>query len=148
MTPATRLYLAWLVSIVATAGSLYFSEVRGFAPCILCWFQRTMMYPLVLVLGVAAYRADWSARAYALPLALVGWLVALYHNLENWGVVPGLKACSVNPAEGCGVPWPIFGPGLTNVSNVITIPVLSLVAFTLVLALLLWPARDARRYAL
>ena len=144
MTPATRLYLAWLAAILATLGSLYFSEVRGFIPCILCWFQRICMYPLVIVLGVAAYRTDWGARAYALPLALIGWLIAAYHNAENFGWLPSLKACSTNPAEGCGVHWPIFGAGNEQISNIISIPVLSFVAFTVILLLLLWPVRRPR----
>ncbi len=148
MTPATRLYLAWLLAVVATLGSLYFSEVRGFVPCILCWFQRICMYPLVIVLGVAAYRSDWSARAYALPLAVIGWLFALYHNLENYKILPSLKACSINPAEGCNVNWPIFGPANQQLSNVVTIPLLSFTAFTLILLLLLLPARASRRLAL
>ena len=62
MTRDNRLYLAWVVALIATLGSLYFSEVRGFVPCVLCWFQRIAMYPLVIVLGVAAFRSDLGGR--------------------------------------------------------------------------------------
>ncbi|MGI8748488.1 MAG: disulfide oxidoreductase [Deinococcus sp.] len=129
MTHENRLYLAWVVALTATLGSLYFSEVRGFLPCVLCWYQRTMMYPLVLVLGVAAFRNDLSARYTALPLAVIGWLVALYHVLEERGVVQTLKSCTVGVP--CSTRW-------INVFGFITIPLLSLTAFTLILLLLAW----------
>ncbi|WP_161881722.1 disulfide bond formation protein B [Deinococcus alpinitundrae] len=144
MTRDNRLYLAWVVALVAALGSLYFSEIRGFVPCILCWFQRVFMYPLAILLGVAALRADLNIRVYGLSLAAIGWLVALYQNLEVWGVVQILKACTVGPiGTGCDAKWPIFGSNLSSVSNVITIPVLSLVAFTLIIGLLSWPRQRA-----
>ncbi|WP_424949328.1 disulfide bond formation protein B [Deinococcus sp.] len=139
MTRDNRLYLAWVVALVATLGSLYFSEVRGFVPCVLCWFQRICMYPLVLVLGVAAFRGDSSGRGYALPLALIGWGVALVQNLEGWGVIQTLKVCGVGQTTvGCDAKWPIFGDTLTGLSNVVTIPVLALTAFSLIALLLSW----------
>ncbi|GMA16644.1 disulfide bond formation protein B [Deinococcus metallilatus] len=141
MTRDNRLYLAWVVALLATLGSLYFSEVRGFKPCILCWYQRVMMYPLAVILGIAALGGDLGIRRYALPLAAIGWLVALYQNLETWGVVPTLRACTTDPASSCGIPWPIWGSGtegLARLNTVITIPVLSLIAFTLILGLLGW----------
>jgi disulfide bond formation protein DsbB len=139
-----RLYLAWVVSLVATLGSLYFSEVRGFVPCVLCWFQRVMMYPLVIVLGVAAFRGDFSGRAYALPLAVIGWAVALVQNLEGWGVIQTLKVCGVGQTTvGCDAKWPIFGANFTALSNVVTIPVLALIAFTAIIVLLSWSRRQS-----
>ncbi|WP_407539186.1 disulfide bond formation protein B [Deinococcus radiomollis] len=139
MTRDNRLYLAWVVSLVATLGSLYFSEVLHFVPCVLCWFQRVTMYPLVIVLGVAAFRADLGVRVYALPLAVIGWAVALVQNLEGWGVIQTLKVCGVGQTTvGCDAKWPIFGDNLTSLSNVVTIPVLALTAFTLIIGLLSW----------
>jgi disulfide bond formation protein DsbB len=76
---AYALPLAWLVATVATAGSLYYSEVVGFEPCRLCWYQRIAMYPLVPLLGVAALRRDDAVRWYAGPLVAVGAAVAAYH---------------------------------------------------------------------
>ena len=88
--------------MVATLGSLYFSEIRSFVPCVLCWFQRVTMYPLVIVLGVAAFRGDVAGRVYALPLAVIGWGVALVQNLEGWGVIQTLKVCGVGQTTvGC-----------------------------------------------
>ncbi len=139
MTRDNRLYLAWVVSLVATLGSLYFSEVLHFVPCVLCWFQRICMYPLALVLGIAAFRSDLDARVYVLPLAVVGWAVALVQNLEGWGVIQTLKVCGVGQTTvGCDAKWPIFGDNLTALSNVVTIPVLALIAFSALIGLLSW----------
>jgi len=66
------LYLAWLVAVIATLGSLYFSEVRGFIPCELCWYQRILMYPLAVILGVAAFVEDDKCKRYVLPLSVLG----------------------------------------------------------------------------
>lgn len=140
MSRDNRLYLAWVIALVATLGSLYFSEIKSFVPCVLCWYQRIFMYPLAVLLGVAAFRADLGIRAYALALAGLGWAVALYQNLEVWGVVQSLKACSIGPiGTGCDAKWPWLGTGSGQaISNVVTIPVLSMTAFTLILILLSW----------
>lgn len=139
MTRDNRLYLAWVVALAATLGSLYLSEVRGFVPCVLCWFQRIAMYPLALLLGLAALRGDLGIRGYALPLAAVGWVVALIHNLEDWGVIQTLKVCGVGQTTaGCDVRWPLWGGPLANLNSVLTIPALALIAFTLIIGLLGW----------
>ncbi len=70
------LWLAFAVALTATVGSLYFSEVAGLEPCTLCWYQRIAMYPLAVILGVAAWRGDWGVRRYAAPLAAIGAVVA------------------------------------------------------------------------
>lgn len=140
LTRDNRLYLAWLVALIATLGSLYFSNVLGFKPCVLCWYQRICMYPLALWLGIAALRGDLGVRVYALPLAATGWVTALVQNAEAWGWIPTLKACTADPGTvACNVPWPLWGGGaLAGLNTVITIPVLSMTAFTLILALLSW----------
>ncbi|MFC6591232.1 disulfide bond formation protein B [Deinococcus lacus] len=140
MSRDTRLYLAWVVALVATLGSLYLSEARDFRPCVLCWYQRIAMYPLALWLGIAALNADFSVRRYAIPLAATGWLIALIQNLEDWEVIPVLKSCSVEAgAVSCTTPWPLWGAGaLAPLNSILTIPVLSMLAFTAILALLAW----------
>jgi disulfide bond formation protein DsbB len=75
----SALWLAALVAVVCTAGSLYFSEVAGFVPCDLCWFQRICMYPLAPLLVIAAVRRDRGIWRYALPLATVGAAISAYH---------------------------------------------------------------------
>ncbi|MEJ5254964.1 MAG: disulfide bond formation protein B [Acidimicrobiales bacterium] len=72
--------LAALVASVATFGSLYYSQIAGFTPCTLCWYQRICMYPLAVILGVAAIRGDRDVRWYALPLALIGAGFSTYHS--------------------------------------------------------------------
>lgn len=123
------LYLAWVVSLVATGGSLYMSEILGYAPCKLCWLQRICMYPLVLLLGRAAIRGDRRIVGYALPLAVIGGCISLYHYGEQ--KVPGmakLLPCSIGvPCNEDYLDW--FG--------VITIPLMALVAFILI-SLILW----------
>ena len=129
------LYLAWLVTLVATGGSLYFSEVAGFVPCTLCWYQRILMYPQAILLGVGAYRRDTNLIVYLLPINLLGMGVALFHYLEQ--KVPGFGAPAVcRQGVPCSVEY-------INWLGFITIPLLSLTAFTLVTLLLVahWRAQ-------
>ncbi|MGQ0541414.1 MAG: disulfide bond formation protein B, partial [Blastocatellia bacterium] len=72
-------YAAWVIALIATAGSLFFSEIMELPPCVLCWYQRIAMYPLVVIIGVgiAFRKASW--KLYALPLALGGLAVSIYH---------------------------------------------------------------------
>ncbi|TCI37673.1 MULTISPECIES: disulfide oxidoreductase [Exiguobacterium] len=123
------LYLAWLVALTATLGSLYFSEIREFVPCELCWIQRIFMYPLVFVLGMAVFTNDRQVKKYVLPLAIGGGMISLYHYLVQ--KVPGfadIKPC----VEGvpCNVQY-------INWFGFVTIPFLALTAFTLITLLLL-----------
>lgn len=140
MTRDTRLYLAWIVALVATIGSLYFSEVKGFVPCVLCWYQRIAMYPLALLLGVAAFFGDHGIRRYVMPLALIGLGTALFQNLETWGVISSIKACTVGVS--CSALWPVWGEN-EALNRALSIPILSMIAFGLILALLAWPRRQA-----
>ncbi len=81
------LYIAWITALAATAGSLYFSEVLGFTPCILCWYQRIAMYPLVLIIGIGIIKKEKGFYHYALPLSVIGGVIAFYQNLLYYGVV-------------------------------------------------------------
>ena len=130
------LYAAWLVAIVATAGSLYFSEVRLFVPCALCWYQRIMMYPLVILLGIASYRQDKGIVRYTLPLTILGGAVSIFHYLEQ--KVPSFRAPSICRS---GVPC---SSEYINWLGFITIPFLALIAFTLITILLIGVARSSR----
>lgn len=127
------LYGAWFVSLIATLGSLYFSEIKGFIPCELCWYQRISMYPLVFILGIATFQNDLKAFRYVLPLSLLGGSISVLHYLEQ--KIPGFggfKPC-VN-----GVPC---NAEYINWLGFITIPFLALVAFILItifMLLLAW----------
>jgi disulfide bond formation protein DsbB len=125
--------LALAVAAVATAGSLYFSEVAHFPPCRLCWYQRACMYPLVPLLGWTAWRRDLRLRPVALALAGVGALVAAYHVLiERY---PTLESGSCDPANPCTLIW-------VRRLGYLTIPTMALSAFLLILTLLLVAHRD------
>ncbi|MET0645497.1 MAG: disulfide bond formation protein B [Pyrinomonadaceae bacterium] len=88
-------YAAWFIALLATVGSLFFSEVMGLPPCAMCWYQRIAMYPLVLIIATGIVARDRRMRAYALPLCLAGLAVSVYHNLLYYGVIPAtLTPCS------------------------------------------------------
>ena len=113
------LYGAWLVAIMATAGSLYFSEVRSFVPCTLCWWQRIFMYPLVVVLGAAAVERRAAVAWTALPLVGLGAAIAAYH---SWLQVTQ-TTCGIGAVSCAQVQYRVAG---------LTVPNLSLAAFCLV----------------
>ncbi len=122
---ASLIYVAWVQALIATLGSLYLSEIRGFPPCGLCWYQRICMYPLVLILGIGIVRQDSSIRSYILPLSGIGLAIALYHNLLTYGVITEpLLPCTAGIS--CTTRW-INGFGF------ITIPFLSAVAFAIII---------------
>jgi disulfide bond formation protein DsbB len=123
------LYLAWVVSLAAVGGSLYLSEVMGFIPCKLCWLQRIFMYPLVILLGRAAYRNDRNIIGYALPLSIIGGCISVYHYMEQ--KVPGMA--DILPCTQ-GVPC---SEDYLDWFGVITIPLMALVAFILITVFLL-----------
>ena len=82
------LYIAWIVSLASIVISLYFSNVLNFTPCILCWYQRICMYPLAIILGIGILKKDSSLFYYGFPLALIGWLISIYHNLLYYKIIP------------------------------------------------------------
>lgn len=89
------LYVAWLIAVASTAGSLYFSNVLGFAPCDLCWWQRIFTYPIVSILFVGLWKKDVHVPHYILPLAIAGLFVSIYHNLIYEGIIPEvIKTCT------------------------------------------------------
>ncbi|MGY4691650.1 disulfide oxidoreductase [Salibacterium sp. K-3] len=122
------LYAAWLVSAAAVLGSLYFSEGLGFEPCELCWYQRILMYPLVIVLGIAAYDHNTRIIRYVLPLSVIGVLISAYHYLMQ--KIPGFA-----PVEPCAEGVPCQGQYI-NMFGFITIPFLALLGFLLITILL------------
>ncbi|HXG84946.1 MAG TPA: disulfide oxidoreductase, partial [Pyrinomonadaceae bacterium] len=114
-------YLAWIIALVATAASLFFSEVMQLPPCVLCWYQRIAMYPLVVIIGVGIITLDNRMKNYALPVSLIGLAISIYHNLLYYGILPeSIAPCT----EGISctsrqIEWLGF----------ITIPLMALAAF-------------------
>jgi disulfide bond formation protein DsbB len=119
--------MAWVVAFLATAGSLYFSEVAGFEPCRLCWYQRIAMYPLVVILAIAAARRERAGAWYAIGMALVGAIVSGYHVLLEWFPLLDAGACSATTP--CTLVW-------FRVFGFISLPTLALTAFVLILVLM------------
>jgi disulfide bond formation protein DsbB len=119
----------WLIAATSTLGALFVSEVMALPPCVLCWYQRIFMFPLAIVLPLALFPFDPRIVRYALPLAAAGALIALYHVLLVAGIVPErLAPCSQGvPCAEAQLQWLGF----------ITLPLLSFVAFCLIVALLL-----------
>lgn len=131
MPPASwsLVFTAWLVATASALGAVFLSDVVGIAPCVLCWWQRIFMFPLVLVLAAGLFPADRTVFRYAFPLVGAGWLVALWHVLLTKGVIAeSLSPCTQGiPCSKVDAVW--FG--------FVTIPLLSLAAFSVIAASLL-----------
>ena len=127
--PETKLsglsaYAAWIAALIAMVGSLFFSEVMELPPCVLCWYQRIAMYPLVFIIGVGIVLRDARMKYYALPVCLGGLAVSIYHNLLYYGILPD----SIAPCT--------QGVSCTSVQiewlGFITIPLMALTAFVFI----------------
>lgn len=91
----TFIYLAWLLNIVSLAGSLFFSNVMMLPPCSLCWAQRICIFPLSVIFAVGFVKKDANVLFYAAPLAVIGWIISLYHNLLYFKIIPqAITLCS------------------------------------------------------
>lgn len=122
-----ELWLAFVVATTATLGSLYLSDVADLIPCTFCWYQRIAMYPLVVILGIAAWRSDHGVRIYAAALAGIGAVIAAYHRLMQ--AFPDLGGGSCSTGVPCTAAYfTLFG--------FVTIPYMALSGFLLILALL------------
>lgn len=124
------------MALIATTGSLYFSEVMKFPPCTLCWYQRICLYPLVVIFGAALLTDDHRHWKYSAPLILLGGIIAFYHNLLYFGIVPqeiipctGTVSCSSKQLE-------LFG--------FITIPMLALMGFVTMGVIVVWESMTSK----
>ena len=123
------LFICWLIAMAAMFGSLFFSEVMGLEPCVLCWWQRIFIYPLAILFLVGLIHFDRSVVRYTLPLAVIGLAFAVYHYLLYMGFIPeSLAPCSetLSCAE---VDLELMG--------FITIPMMSILSYSAIIALLL-----------
>lgn len=123
------LFLAFAVALASSLAVLFVGEVMGQVPCNLCWFQRAFMFPLAIILAVAAFRSDAAVWVYAMPIAACGWLVAGFHTLLYAGIIPeAIQPCTAS------------GPSCSSADMTILaglpLPVLSLLAFTAIIACL------------
>jgi disulfide bond formation protein DsbB len=131
----SAIWLAFLVALTATLGSLYLSEVAHFIPCKLCWYQRIAMYPLVPILAIAAWKRDAGIWRYAVPVAAIGAVISIYHyQLERF---PSQASVSCSAEAPCTVVW-IWK------FHFISIPFMALSGFALIVTLLLVARSTAR----
>ena len=122
-----ELWLAFAVATTAMLGSLYLSEIVHLIPCTYCWYQRIAMYPLVLILGIAAWRKDHGVQIYAAALSIVGAIIAFYHRIVQ--AFPELNGSACSAGVPCTAAYfTLFG--------FVTIPYMALSGFLLILALL------------
>ncbi|WP_044557295.1 disulfide oxidoreductase [Halobacteriovorax marinus] len=122
------IFICWAIAFIATAGSLFFSQVMEFPPCELCWYQRIFMYPLVIFFVISLINLEASAFKYSLPLVILGWITSLYHNLLHYGIVPE-SASPCREGVSCADIW-------INWLGFITIPMMSFFAFSIILIIL------------
>lgn len=120
----TIIFIAWATSVLAMFGSLYFSEIRQYEPCELCWYQRIVMYPFVIILGIATAKREFGIALYTMVLSIIGAGISLYHyGLQK---IPFLSdnapSCGRIPCTGQYINW--FG--------FITIPFLAFIAFLII----------------
>ena len=135
-TEWTLIFSAWLVAGVSTLGALFFGEVMHLPTCVLCWYQRIFMFPLMLMLPIGLFPLDRKVVRYALPVAVPGWLISVFQLLLIAGVIPeDIKPCTQGvPCSEKVIEW--FG--------FLTIPLLSFVAFSAIIGLLLLVNRRDR----
>ena len=116
-----------VVAAACMAGSLYFSEVVHLIPCRLCWYQRIAMYPLALILAIAAFRGDRGVRFYVVPLASIGAAISTYHYVIEW--VPEAETGVCSATIPCSVQWfdPVFG--------FVSLPFMAFCGFALIISL-------------
>jgi disulfide bond formation protein DsbB len=118
---------SFVVALIATAGSLFYSEIAGFEPCKLCWFQRIFMYPQVILFGIALWKKNETLAVYnSIALSIIGGLIAGYHYLVQIGAAPALPCSAVGYSASCAQRFVMtFG--------YITIPMMAFTAFMLII---------------
>lgn len=131
------LYLAWAQALAAMFGSLYFSEIMHYPPCSLCWYQRILIYPLVVIVPAGILIKDKKLPIYVLPFTLAGIIMALYHQLLQVGIISEqLAPCGLGIS--CKVNY-------FNLFNIISLPLLSLAAFAFITVCMLIFLRSNRK---
>ena len=131
----TAVLFAWLIALIGMSLSLYASEIAHWEVCKLCWYQRICLYPLVLLLGMSAFKNDTAIVPYALPLPILGALFSLYQYLEQ--MIPGFS-----PVSFCTITAPCSVTHF-KIWGFITIPLISLGGFLVITALLFYAKKNA-----
>jgi len=126
-----------VIALAGFLGSLYFSEILHLIPCVFCWYQRILLYPLVPIFAVGVATKDRGVWRYALPLAIISVGVGIYQLLLVYGVIAAANSCTVG-ISCAAITWSLFG--------FITIPLLALLeAITILILLLIYRNSYAER---
>ena len=124
------------VALIATLGSLFYSEIAGYEPCKLCWFQRILMYPQAIILGIAWLKKDRGIVLHSIALSSLGALIAGYHYLLQIGMAPSIGCSAVGYSINCSQRFVMqFG--------YVTIPMMSLTAFLLIIGFMVISKRSS-----
>jgi disulfide bond formation protein DsbB len=123
------LVLSFFLTLFASVFPLVYSEIINYPPCILCWWQRVFMFPLVFMFGVALWDKDRKVIRYALPLLCAGFLISIYQNFFYY-----FGNSSSLPCDASGVSC--FKHVVSEFGGYISIPMLALTAFFGLLTLL------------
>jgi len=136
LAPAA-LGIAALVAVVTTLGSLYYSKIAHFTPCELCWYQRICMYPLSLILTIAAVRRDRAIWRYVVPLAAIGSCFAIYHTQLQ--AFPDQHSSFCTTVEPCTIRY-VWEFGF------VSLPFMALSAFSIIIVLMLVARANEREH--
>ena len=122
------LQIAFITALAAMLGSLFYSEIAGYYPCPLCWYQRIAMYPLAVVLGVALWKSDYGVYKYVIPISAIGVLLSAYHYAMQY--IPNFFYDSCSGGFSCQYKW-------ISVFGFISIPMMALASFAIILVCML-----------
>jgi hypothetical protein len=128
------LEIGFATALLGVLLSLYYSDIIGYEPCKLCWFQRIFLYPQVVILGLALWKKEASARLYSLALAGIGALIAVYHIFVEHNLAP----------TPCGATGPSCAVRYVYEYGFVSIPVMSLTAFLIIIISLYWYKSSSR----
>lgn len=131
------IYVAWLISLVSIAGSLFFSSILELPPCFLCWYQRIFIFPLGIILAVGFLKKDTLVSWYAFPLALIGWIISFYHNLLYYGFIEEALIPCTGGTSCTEKQFELFG--------FLSIPLMALLSLTSILVLLILFAKKTQK---
>lgn len=127
------IFACWIIASLSTLGSLFFSEIMEFTPCVLCWYQRIAMYPLVIIFLIGAFKGPKETYDFSAPFIFIGWIIALYHNLIHYEIIPETISPCREGVSCSTVYIDLFG--------FLTIPMMSFLAFTILAAFIIYIKR-------
>lgn len=125
------LQLGFIVTLTASLFSLVYSEVIGFLPCYLCWYQRVFTIPLVFIFGMAIWTKDRKIVKYTLPMLLIGFVISIYQNFIYYF---GVDASNL-PCDASGVSC--YKQYVSEFGGYISIPMLALTTFFALITIVL-----------